>query len=347
MSEGSSRTVLSASARLLEREQRIAALEAGDDLLLEGATPGECLACLHGPLLGDSVRVGLVVVPDLGHVLCRAARATGLPIRVILVTPDMSESERRDLGIALQNHTVQLVFVTPERLGQPRFVQFIRGLKLAYVAVASIERLLPEGDHYFPPYESCRALRGLFPRVPLAGMSDVTLAVSQRAFIAVAFGIAETRPAVTSESAKAVETDPSPSVQEARVAEVSTPTAVPASPAPEPPLPRKPVEKPPVPERRTRVHELFEQELSVLEVMKALDRDEAWVYEALRAYIQQSGRTHPFPWVSKPVYLAVSLAAGQAETTNPRIVGSILGASLPLHEIVLVLTALDNRNRSH
>ncbi len=69
---------LSAAARLLERERRIAAIESGQGLLLESSAPGECLACLHGPLLADPARVGLVIVPDDSHPLCRAARASAI-----------------------------------------------------------------------------------------------------------------------------------------------------------------------------------------------------------------------------------------------------------------------------
>ena len=77
---------LSAAARLLERERRIAAIESGQGLLLESSAPGECLACLHGPLLADPARVGLVIIPDDTHPLCRAARASALPVRAMVVT---------------------------------------------------------------------------------------------------------------------------------------------------------------------------------------------------------------------------------------------------------------------
>ena len=329
-----SRDGTSAAARLLAREKRIAAVEAGHDVLMEDATPGESLACLHGPLLADPARVGLVVVPDPTHGLCTAARASGLPVRAIVVTPDMSEGERRDLGIALQRHTVQLVFVTPERLGQPRFVQFICGLSLAYVAVASCQRLARERG----PYEACRSLRGLFPGVPLLGLVDSPLGNGERRLIEDALAFSPVSKEMRAPSL----------VMEVAAPDVPVVPAVPAVPVVRevPPTPIVPV--PPrskvIPEQYQSAFVRFEQDLSVAEAAEALGRDEAWVWQALTAFIRHTGRTHPFPWVSKPTYMTVSMAAGQAETTNPRLIASVMRGAVDEREIQVVLAALDNRN---
>ncbi len=321
----------SAAARLLERERRIAAIESGHGLLLESCAPGECLACLHGPLLTNPVRVGLVIVPQEGHSLCRAARASALPVRAIIVTPHMTDAERRDLGIALQNHTIQLVFVTPERLGQPRFVQFIRGLSLAYVAVASCQLLTQESG----PYEACWALRGLFPGVPVLAMADGALGENERHLLqdALAFPPALRERAAPSPVMEFAAPD-EPAVLALPVAREAPPTPIIAAP------PRNNV----IPEQYQSAFVRFEQDLSVSEAAVALGRDEAWVWQALTAFIRHTGRTHPFPWVSKPAYMSVSMAAGQAETTNPRLIASVMGGAVDECEILVVLAALDNRN---
>lgn len=319
----------SAAVRLLAREKRIAALESGEDLLVEAAPPGESMACLHGPLLRDPARVGLVVVPDPAHGLCAAARASGLPVRAIVVTPDMSEAERRDLGIALQRHTVQLLFVTPERLSQPRFVQFIRGLSLVYVAVASCQRLARESG----PYEVCRTLRGLFPGMPLLALADSVLVEGERTLIEVALAFS------SDSKTQHNETPRKPQLVEQAVPVVPVVREVPPPPTPEPPLRSKVV-----PEQYQSAFVRFEQDLSVAEAAVVLARDEAWVWQALVAFIQYTGRTHPFPWVSKPTYMTVSMAAGQAETTNARLIASVLRGMVEEREIQVVLAALDNRN---
>lgn len=322
---------LSAASRLLERERRIAAIESGQSLLLESSAPGECLACLHGPLLADLARVGLVIVPDETHPLCRAARASALPVRALVVTPHMSDAERRDLGIALQNHTVQLVFVTPERLTQPRFVQFIRGLALRYVALASCQRISLGADDYLATYEVCRSLRELFPGVPLLGISDSAMESAVRQRVAEILGIALEDPSTEEPSAPV---PPAPIVTMPSPAPVAAPTV----------LRPAPVRSRVVPDHYREAFALFEKETPVAEVAQALKGEEPWVWRALEAYIRHTGRTHPFPWVAKPTYMKVSMAAGQAETTNPRLIASVMRGAVGEREILLVLAALDNRN---
>jgi hypothetical protein len=99
-----------------------------------------------------------------------------------------------------------------------------------------------------------------------------------------------------------------------------------------------------IPEQYQSAFVRFEQDLSVAEAAVALARDEAWVWQALAAFIRHTGRTHPFPWVSKPTYMTVSIAAGQAETTNPRLIASVIRGAVDEREIQVVLAALDNRN---
>lgn len=340
MNDAPPRDAGSAAARLLEREKRIAALESGQDLLLEGAAPGECLACLHGPLRADSARVGLVVVPGGDHALCMASRAPGLPVSALVVRPDSSEQDRRDLGIALQKRTVQLLLVTPDRIGQPRFVQFVRGLSLAYVAVTSCERIL-EGPHYCAPYEACRTLRGLFPGVPLLGLADVALDARERLLIAGALGMP---PVVAA---------PAPMVSYAPATPLPTVQAAPPlreTPA-ERPVPVEAVKAPVFPARSRVIPEshraafpLFEKEMPIAEAAQQLGRELPWVWQALESFIRFTGRTHPFPWVSKPIYMTVSMAAGQTDTANPRLIVSVLRGQVEEGPILMVLAALENRN---
>lgn len=83
----------------------------------------------------------------------------------------------------------------------------------------------------------------------------------------------------------------------------------------------------------------------MVDIAQRLGRDEAWVGRALAGYIRHTGRTHPFPWIEKPVYLAVSMLAGQAESTEPRLILSLLRGTVGEAQVLPVLAALDNRKR--
>jgi len=376
MIDGADGEVPTAASRLRERGAQIAALESGRDVWLAGAAPAEQLGCLHGPLLTDPTRVGLVIVPDTEHPLCRAARAPGRPVAAIAIAPDMDEAARRDLGIALRGHRVQLLFVTPERLTQPRFVAFVRAQSLAYVAVASCQRMAENDPDHFAPYGVCRALRGLFPEVPLAALADRAPSASDQSALMQGLGLdiadevkgatvlaankVSTGVAAGDEPVSAVQKNPSIPIYSAiarddavRIA-CSSKADYTASTLQG--LPDKiDINKVASDTKRyiatkednawQPAFPLLKEEMSLEDVAAALGQDNAWCVRALEHFIRTSGRTTPFPWVAQPDYLTVAMVAGQAESLDPRVVLPLLRERVSETTARLVLAALGNRPR--
>ena len=320
--------------QLLEQEQRLAILESGGDLWLRDGSAASQRACIEDPLRRDTTRFALVIVPDLDHPICGPHPPQGDGIRAVLVRPDMPESGRRDLGIALRDRTVQLVFVTPERLSQPKFIQFVRSQAPFLTAVASCQRLCDEAADYFPPYESLRALRGLFPGVPVLALEDGAEPDSVRRVAAAALGF-RVEPMIpgtpgtpaTPETPETPETPTTPDSLES-LKSLESPESL---------------EAPVVHDALRSAFPLFDQGTSVADTAQQLGRDTRWVGAALAAYIRHTGRTHPFPWVDKPTYLAVSMMAGQAETTAPKLILSLLKGAVDESSVLPVLAALENR----
>jgi hypothetical protein len=351
----------SPAARLLARERQISALEAGSDLLIEGEETRGQWGLISATLQYDPARLGLLFVPDVDHPLIAMARRPA-DIPVAVVTPDLSEAGRRDLGVALRNKTLQLLVVTLERLSQPRFIQFIRAQHPSFVAVASVQRLCAEHPEYAPACESLRALRALFPGVAVLALADEGLTRAERTAVCAALAL---------QAADAPPEEPAPTANAPAAPKDTAPPAAPRPEAARPqPAPAKPRTEPqgsetsttpqrppapaaalrrtappaaPPPEGAATAFALFENNMPVPDVARELGRGEDWVYGALTAFIRHSGRTHPFPWIDKPVYLRVSMAAGQAESTNPRLIASVLGGQVPPRIIDVVLAALDNR----
>lgn len=343
------------AARLLARERIRAAVEAGRDALFEDSEVAAHVALLHD-LLGSEVdRIGLLLAADLAGPLALCVREDGR-ISTILVTPDMSEAARRDLGAALRQKTVQLLAVTPDRLSQPRFIQFVRAQSLAFVAVGAAQRLLPDNAAYHAPYESLRALRALFPDTPVLALADTPLTSGQRRDLVSALGLkldeaaaSEPEPALQPPARVTLPPPAAPEIpQPAPAPPADPPRPVEATPHRiEPSTPARPTAPPPqaatVSDEMRAVFPLFDAEKTLAEVAQAASRPEAWVCEALAAYIAHTRRSHPFPWISKPDYLRVSMAAGQAETVDPRLIRSVLGREVDPGIIHVVLAALRNR----
>lgn len=354
------------AVRLLARERLRAAVEAGGDALFEDSEVAAQVALLHDLLAGGADRLGLLLAADLAGPLALRVRGDGR-IPTILVPPDMSEAARRDLGVALKQKAVQLIAVTPDRLAQPRFIQFVRAQSLAFVAVGAAQRLLSDSAAYHAPYESLRALRALFPGTPVLALADMPLTPGERRDLVSALGL-KLDEAAASEPEPALEpparwAPPPPAAPEPPRADpgmaappppenrpepvkaasyrsessIPHPPAAPARPAPAPPQTTA------IPGEMRAVFPLFDAEKTLAEVAGAASRPEDWACEALAAYIAHTRRSHPFPWISKPDYLRVSMAAGQAETVDPRLIRSVLGREVDPGIIHVVLAALRNR----
>jgi hypothetical protein len=200
-------------------------------------------------------------------------------------------------------------------LSQPRFVQFVRGLSLAYVAVASCQRLAQESG----PYESCRELRGLFPGVPLLGLVDNHLSEGERARIKEALALSITDKAPRNQAALTSQ------VVEQDVFAVSEVSVVPEVPVvrevPTPLLPQAPPQSKVVPQHYQSAFVRFEQELSIADAAKALDRDEAWVWQALAAFILHGGGPSRDDQSASPHLRASGYGGRGRDSRRPRRAG--------------------------
>lgn len=270
----------------------------------------EAIRDLAGLVNREAKEIGLVVLPRVDHPLVQVAREILAASEIVLVTPDMAEADRRNLGLALQEQRIHLLFVTPERLEQPKFVTFIGSQPLAYVALLPGERT--DG-------EVLPGVQGAFPGVPVVLI----------------------RPAVATASPESSAPAIAPTVQERPAREsvpLKPPEAVPAA-RPAPPTPTLRVNAAFEP-----AFALLDREAPIEEVATLHPDGEPWAWAALEHWLRIRRRAHPFPWIAKPEYLLVSVAAGKAESTNPRLLASVLDGQVAPERVRVIVAALDNRN---
>lgn len=270
----------------------------------------EAIRDLAGLVNRERKEIGLVVLPRADHPLVQVAREIIPELEVKLVTPDMAEADRRELGLALQEQRVHLLFVTPERLEQPKFVTYVGAQPLAYVALLPGERT---------DVETLPDIQGAFPGVPVVVI----------------------RPAVAPASPESSAPAIAPTVQENPARESVPSKVIAAAPAARP-APTAPT---------LRINPAFEPAFALLDREAPLDEvatlhpDGApWAWAALEHWLRIRRRAHPFPWVTKPEYLLVSVAAGKAESTNPRLLASVLDGQVAPERVRVIAAALDNRN---
>ncbi|MGI6460082.1 MAG: RecQ family ATP-dependent DNA helicase [Candidatus Hydrogenedentales bacterium] len=88
--------------------------------------------------------------------------------------------------------------------------------------------------------------------------------------------------------------------------------------------------------------ELFEQETSLEDACRQLGRSERWTVGKLEAFLRDTGRSTPYPWVDDETFARVQEAAGQVIGTRIKSIRQYAGDDLSDTEIRLCLACLHN-----
>jgi hypothetical protein len=298
-----------------------AALDGSFDVVLDSDGAGEPWSVLTDLFSGQDRQLRLVIVPDMTcELVLEAERSVG-DFTLAKIAPDMPDNARRDVAVALRASTVDVLFVTPERFAQQKFVRFMLELKPGLLVIASAQRSCEDEFDYCPSYDVLRTLRGLFSETPIVAFVDCSYTGAQLHALAAGLTLRLVSEEATPKTCDDNSVDNSVESVAERAAEKSG-------------------------EGWERAFSYFEEDKSLNDVADALEKDSAWCSDALLHFIRVTRRTSPFPWVEQPTYLAVAMVAGQAETNNPHIVLPILGESVPESMALIVLAALQNRART-
>ena len=157
------------SFRPLQEEIIQDSLEGRDVFALLPTGGGKSL-CFQLPAL---VRPGLTVVVSPLIALMKdqvdALRASGVAATFLNSSLDATESRSRLRG--LHNGEFKLLYVAPERLVLPGFVEDLGRWNLALIAVDEAHCISEWGHDFRPEYRQLRELRGRFPNVPMMALT--------------------------------------------------------------------------------------------------------------------------------------------------------------------------------
>src|SRR3990172_3267115 len=83
----------------------------------------------------------------------------------------------------LVNNKVKILYLAPERLVMPEFLQFIQGLKVSLFAIDESHCISEWGHDFRPEYRQLKMLKDKFPDVPLIALTATATPVVQRDII--------------------------------------------------------------------------------------------------------------------------------------------------------------------
>jgi ATP-dependent DNA helicase RecQ len=153
----------------------IDALVAGDDVLVLMPTGGGKSLCYQIPAL---VRegVGIVVSPLIALMQDQVSALRELGVRAGFLNSSLSAQEMRQTELALQRGELDMLYVAPERLIQPRTLELFHQIKISLFAIDEAHCVSQWGHDFRSDYLKLELLHREFPQVPriaLTATADV------------------------------------------------------------------------------------------------------------------------------------------------------------------------------
>ncbi|PRA61186.1 MULTISPECIES: DNA helicase RecQ [Pseudomonas] len=136
----------------------------GDALVLMPTGGGKSL-CFQVPAL---LRPGLAVVvsPLIALMEDQVATLDELGVAAASLNSTLSAEQQRELAARIRRGEVKMLYLAPERLVQPRMLDFLRTLDIALFAIDEAHCVSQWGHDFRPEYLQLGQLAELFPDVP-------------------------------------------------------------------------------------------------------------------------------------------------------------------------------------
>ncbi|WP_425318157.1 DNA helicase RecQ [Pseudomonas nitroreducens] len=146
-------------ARIIER------VASGGDALVLMPTGGGKSLCFQVPaLLRDGLTV--VVSPLIALMEDQVATLDELGVPVAALNSSLSPEAQREIAARLQRGEIKLLYLAPERLVQPRMLDFLQRLEIGLFAIDEAHCVSQWGHDFRPEYLQLGQLAELFPHVP-------------------------------------------------------------------------------------------------------------------------------------------------------------------------------------
>ena len=143
---------------------------AGEDVFLVMPTGGGKSLCYQIPAL-HRTGMAIVVSPLISLMKDQVDALLANGVRAACFNSSLSADEARRVSRQMADGELDLLYVAPERLMQPEFLERLSTLKLALFAIDEAHCISQWGHDFRPDYVQIGRLRGIFPAVPIVAMT--------------------------------------------------------------------------------------------------------------------------------------------------------------------------------
>ncbi|TGE16446.1 DNA helicase RecQ [Hymenobacter elongatus] len=161
------------------QESIISNIMSGKDTVVLMPTGGGKSVCFQVPAV---VQEGVCVVVSPLIALMKdqveALKANGIPAEYI--NSSVGQSEQTSIASDCLNGYLKLLYVSPEKLVSPGFLQFLQRLRISMFAIDEAHCISSWGHDFRPEYTQLRVLREQFPQVPIIALTATADRLTQR-----------------------------------------------------------------------------------------------------------------------------------------------------------------------
>ena len=152
------------------QQEVIERLTAGEDVFLVMPTGGGKSLCYQVPALHRD-GVAIVVSPLISLMKDQVDTLLANGVRAACLNSSLSSAEASQVSRQMDSGELDLLYVAPERLMMPEFLERLASSKLALFAIDEAHCISQWGHDFRPEYTRLGQLRALFPGVPLVAMT--------------------------------------------------------------------------------------------------------------------------------------------------------------------------------
>ncbi|MBC6605938.1 DNA helicase RecQ [Hymenobacter sp. BT188] len=161
------------------QEEIISSILSGRDTVVLMPTGGGKSVCFQVPaVVSEGVCVVVSPLIALMKDQVEALKANG--IAAAGINSSIGQSEQNNIGAACMSGYLKLLYVSPEKLLSPGFLQFLQRLKISMFAIDEAHCISSWGHDFRPEYTQLRLLREQFPQVPIIALTATADRLTQR-----------------------------------------------------------------------------------------------------------------------------------------------------------------------
>jgi len=149
------------------QKQAMECISRGTDSIVVLPTGGGKSLCFQAPAV---IMPGLAVVvsPLISLMKDQVDALTECGVSAMRIDSSMSASERDSVIARINEQSLKLLYLSPERLLSDGFVDFLKKTKLSFIAIDEAHCVSMWGHDFRPEYRQLGALRQIFPDVTIA-----------------------------------------------------------------------------------------------------------------------------------------------------------------------------------